>query len=90
MVSERKANEHRLERDFGPWIAARFHTQSARDAFLAAVATLEVTNVEGLPMPQEACGAFVRWRPGQFLGLNDLAHANGGRIILPTTRLRRS
>jgi hypothetical protein len=25
---------------------------------------------------------LVRWRPGKFLGLNDIAHACGGRIIV--------
>ena len=31
-------------------------------------------------MPDENRGALVRWRPGQFLGLNDIAYAHGGRI----------
>jgi hypothetical protein len=90
MVPGRKPYEDRSEREFGPWTAARFNTQTARDAFLTGVATLEANDVEGVPMPQEACGALVRWRPGRFLGVNDLAHANDGRIILPASRQRRS
>jgi hypothetical protein len=90
MVPGRRAYEGRAEQEFGPWTAARFHTEDARDAFLTGVSTLEATEVEGVPMPSEGRGALVRWRPGRFLGLNDLAHANGGRIILPASQLRRS
>jgi hypothetical protein len=77
------------EREFVSWTACRFDTQKARDAFLAVIAALRATDIESVPMPDEACGALVRWRPGRFLGLNDLAHANGGRIILPASQLRR-
>jgi len=27
-------------------------------------------------------GALVRWRPGQFLRLNDTAYAHGGKIVV--------
>jgi len=75
--------------EFGPWSSARFHTVEARDRFLSVVATQQTTEVEVTPMPHEGHAALVRWRPGQFLGLNDVAYANGGRIILPAMRRRR-
>lgn len=31
-------------------------------------------------MCHETRGALVRWRPGKFLGLNDVVYAHGGRI----------
>jgi hypothetical protein len=33
-------------------------------------------------MLDEVRGALVRWRPGHFLGLNDIAYAHGGRIVV--------
>jgi len=90
MVAGRREYEDRSEREFGPWTAARFHTEKARDAFLTGIANLQATDIESVPMPKESCGALVRWRPGRFLGVNDIAHANGGRVILPASQLRRS
>lgn len=69
--------------EFVPWTAAHFLTEAGRDRFLAAVATQQTTEVEVLPMPDESRGALVRWLPGKFLGLNDVAYAHGGRIVLP-------
>lgn len=74
--------------EFGPWTAARFHTQEARDHFLVAFAALRTDEVEAVGMPGEGRGALVRWRPGKFLRLNDVAHGHGGRIVLPATRRR--
>ena len=74
--------------EFGPWAAAHFQTQEARDRFLRSVAALQSTDVDVNPMPNEARAALVRWRPGRFLSLNDVAYAHGGRIILTLTRLR--
>jgi hypothetical protein len=68
--------------DFVPWAAVRFPTEDARNRFLTAVATRSRNEVEGEPMPGEVRGARVRWRPGQFLGLNDVAYTYGGRIIV--------
>ena len=68
--------------DFLPWTAAHFPTQEIRDGFLLVVATLPVGDVEVEPMRHEARGALVRWRPGKFLGLNDVAVAHGGRITV--------
>jgi hypothetical protein len=33
-------------------------------------------------MPHDGLGAQVRWRPGRFLRLNDVAYAHGGRIVV--------
>jgi hypothetical protein len=74
--------------DFGPWTTARFQNEEARDRFLCGVATLEGSEVEVKSMPDEGRGALVRWRPGQFLSLNDVAYAHGGRIIVAERRRR--
>jgi len=76
--------------DFVPWTAARFQTEEARDRFLSVVTTRQVSEIEVEPMRDEGRGAWVRWRPGQFLGLNDVAYAHGGRIVLTVTRQRES
>jgi hypothetical protein len=74
--------------EFVPWTAARFHTQETRDRFLTDAAALPRTGIEVEPMPNECCAALVRWRPGQFLGLNDIAYAHGGRIVLTFVQRR--
>jgi len=67
--------------EFVPWTVAHFHTEIIRDRFLLLVATtLPAQDVEVKPMLDEVRGALVRWRPGNFLGLNDIAHGLGGRI----------
>ena len=66
--------------DFRPWTAAHFPTQEIRDGFLLVATALPAGDVEVEPMRHEGRGAMVRWRPGKFLGLNDLAFAHGGRI----------
>ncbi len=69
--------------EFLPWTAAHFPTQEIRDRFLHLVAaTLPAGDVEAEPMAHEIRGALVRWRPGKFLGLNDVAFAHGGRITV--------
>jgi hypothetical protein len=75
--------------EFLPWTTARFQTQETRDLFLRVAATLEASDVEVEPMPNESRGAMVRWRPGKFLGLNDVAYAHGGRIVLALAQRRR-
>ena len=42
----------------------------------------EDNDVEVEAMNDESRGASVRWRPGKFLGLNDVAYAHGGRITV--------
>jgi hypothetical protein len=68
--------------DWGPWTPARFASQEARDRFLHAITFLDPDQGEAQPMPDEVTGALVRWHSGQFLGLNDIAYAHGGRIQL--------
>ena len=69
--------------EFVPWTEAHFQTQIIRDRFLHRVAaTLPSADVEVEPMVDEVRGALVRWRPGKFLGLNDVAYAHGGRITV--------
>ena len=68
--------------EFRPWTAARFASQEARDQFLLVAGTLQPSDVEVQPILDDGRGAMVRWRSGQFLGLNDVAYAHGGRIIL--------
>ena len=65
-----------------PWTAAHFPSEAARDRFLGVVATLPVGDVEGARMEAQGKSALIRWRPGHFLGLNDIAYAHGGRITL--------
>ena len=71
---------------FVPWTAAHFPTPEIRDRFLRVAATLPVGDVEAEAMPSQIRAALVRWRPGQFLRLNDVAYAHGGRIIITEDR----
>jgi len=64
-----------------PWTAAHFPNKEARDGFLADAANLPIDAVEVARM-DEGTIALVRWRPRRFLGLNDIAHAHGGRIVV--------
>jgi hypothetical protein len=79
-VSVRKPGPIQLTA-FVPWTAAHFQTQETRDRFLYVAAALPASDVEVEPMLDEVRGAMVRWRPGQFLRLNDIAYAHGGRIV---------
>jgi hypothetical protein len=72
--------------DFVPWTVAHFQTQEIRDRFLQDAATLPARDVETEPMLDDVRGAMVRWRPGQFLVLNDIAYAHGGRIVVTAGR----
>ena len=72
--------------EFVPWTTTHFQTQEARDRFLRVAATLPASDVEVEPMSNDSRGALVRWRPGQFLGLNDLAYAHGVRIAVRQRR----
>lgn len=72
--------------EFVPWSAARFQTEEARDRFLSVVTTQQTSEVEVSPMPDESRAALVRWRPGYFLDLNDIAYAHGGRIVVTSMR----
>jgi len=81
-VHSRKPKPTR-QAEFVPWTAVHFQTREIRDRFLLlAAATLPARDVEVQPMGDEVRGALVRWRPGKFLGLTDVAYAYGGRIAV--------
>jgi hypothetical protein len=67
--------------DWGRWTPARFQTEVARDGFVCSVANDPERGWEAEVMPHDGLGAQVRWRPGRFLGLNDVAYVHGGRIV---------
>ena len=67
---------------WGPWTAVRFPDQEARDRFVFAVVSNANAGWGTEPALDDGLGAWVRWRPQQFLGLNDIAYANGGRILV--------
>jgi hypothetical protein len=72
--------------DWGPWRTARFQTEDARDGFVGLVASAQDSSWDAEIMPDDGLGAQVRWRPGHFLGLNDLAYARHGRINISVAR----
>lgn len=72
--------------NWGPWTGVRFLTQESRDRFILAVAS-KVNDGWGIePALDDGLGALVRWRPQQFLDLNDIAHAHGGRILVTVVK----
>jgi len=71
---------------WGPWSGARFQTEAARDGFLHSVADTQDGGWAAQAMPNEDRAAQVRWRPQRFLGLNDIAYAHGGRIVVTIVR----
>jgi len=73
----------------GGWAAptvARFPDQKSRDGFLRSVAAREDTSWEVQPVADDGRAATVRWRAGHFLGLNDMAYAQHGRIQVSLVR----
>src|SRR5260221_12620251 len=68
--------------EWGPWTAARFQTEDARDGFVCSVANAQDSGWGAEVMADDALGAQARWRSGRFLGLNDVAYAHGGRIVV--------
>lgn len=68
--------------DWGPWTAARFPHREDRDRFLIAVASNINDEWRAKPALDDGLGAWVQWRVGRFLRLNDLAVAHRGRIIV--------
>ncbi len=82
----RKPPKHIPLPEFVPWTTACFQTQEARDRFLSVAATLPASDVEVEPRRDENRGASVRWRPGKFLGLNDIVYAHGGKIAVMQRR----
>lgn len=74
--------------DWGPWAAARFQSEDARDGFVCTVANTKDDGWDAEVMPDDGLGAQVRWRPGRFLRLNDVAYAHGGRIVVSVVQHR--
>jgi hypothetical protein len=68
--------------DWGPWAAARFQTEDARDGFVCSVADTHDGGWDAEVVPGDGLGARVRWRTGRFLRLNDVAYSHGGRIVV--------
>ena len=74
--------------NWGPWAAARFQTEGARDDFLSSVAHTQDSGWGAEAMADDGRGAQVRWCRGQFLRLNDVAYAHGGRIVVDVVQRR--
>ena len=73
----------------GDWAAptvARFPDQESRDGFLRSVAASEADAWEVKPIAEDGRMAWVRWRSGHFLVLNDMAYAQHGRIVVTVVR----
>jgi hypothetical protein len=68
--------------DWGPWSAAWFQTEGARDEFICSVSNAQDRGWDAEAMRDDVLGAQARWRPGRFLDLNDVAYAHGGRIVV--------
>jgi hypothetical protein len=74
--------------EFVAWADACFQNEEERNRFLTDVAGRPPHEVEAQPTPNECRSARVRWLPGQFLALNDMAYAHGGRIVFIEPRRR--
>jgi hypothetical protein len=72
--------------DWRPWAIARFQTEDSRDGFVCSVADTHDSGWDAEVMPDDGLGAQVRWRPGRFLSLNDMAYVHGGRIVVNVVR----
>ena len=73
----------------GDWAAptvARFPDRESRDGFLRLVTASEETAWEVKPIAEDGRAAWVRWRAGHFLSLNDMAYAQHGCIKVTVVR----
>jgi hypothetical protein len=73
----------------GGWAAptvARFPDQHHRDGFLRSVEASQDSAWEVKAVGDDAQVAWVRWRQGHFLSLNDLAYAAHGSIQVTVVR----
>jgi hypothetical protein len=68
--------------DWGPWAAVSFPNRETRDRFVLSVASGFEAGWGAEPTLDDVRSAWVRWRPGRFLRLNDMAYAHGGRIVV--------
>jgi len=81
MTRNRKVRALEPSTDWARWTTARFQTEAARDGFVSSVGSKHDDGWAVEPMPDDVLGALVRWRPGRFLSLNDMAYLHGGRIL---------
>jgi hypothetical protein len=75
----------------GEWArptVARFPDQESRDGFLRSVAASEDNVWEVKRIADDGRVAWVCWRAGHFLALNDIAHAHGGQIFVTVVQRR--
>jgi hypothetical protein len=73
----------------GDWAAptvAQFPDEESRDGFLRSVAASEDSSWEVKAVPEDGRVAWVRWRAGHFLSLNDIAYSQHGRIKVEIVR----
>jgi hypothetical protein len=73
----------------GDWAVptvARFPDRESRDGFLRLVTASEETAWEAKPIAEDGRAAWVRWRAGHFLSLNDMAYAQHGCIKVTVVR----
>ena len=84
----RKIRTSEIQDNWGPWAAVRFQTEGARNGFLSAIADAHDTGCGAEALANNGCSAQVRWLPGRFLRLNDVAYAHGGRIVVSVPRRR--
>ena len=82
MANRKKLPLGNLSNDWGRWTDAHFQSREARDRFLTSVAAAGDAGWAAEATPGDGRAAQVRWRPGQFLRLNDMAYTCGGRILV--------
>jgi hypothetical protein len=82
MAHVRKLPASDRSNEWGRWTSAWFQSVDARDGFLRSVADAPDGGWSAEAIPDDGLGAQVRWLPGRFLRLNDVAYAHGGRIVV--------
>jgi hypothetical protein len=74
--------------NWAPRAVARFPDRESRDRFIRSVSASEVSAWDAKPVDDDDRGAWVRWRVGHFLSLNDMAYTQHGRINIAVIRRR--
>ena len=86
MAHRRKAITSDAIGDWAPHYLAWFPDEASRDRFLLSVAAGEHMAWQVERDADDDRGAWVRWRSGHFLGLNDMVYAQQGRINITVAR----
>lgn len=86
MPPPKRAVKKYQDRDWAEPTVARFPDEESRDGFVRSVAESADAGWEAKAIVDDVCMASVRWRLGHFLGLNDMAYAQHGRIVLTAMR----